>query len=127
MLPRLLLFVFPLFSLALVGCAINSTPQKGALAATAGAANSTAETDQSRRYIYACDNGETVPVRYIGTDQAKVAYQGATLPMHIAISADGARYVGAHHEWWTRGAKATLFKHNPDGSTGDSITPCHEK
>ncbi|WP_423820528.1 MliC family protein [Salinisphaera sp. SPP-AMP-43] len=79
---------------------------------------------------YDCDDGEAITVQYPGADHAQVSYQGTTYAMHIAMSADGARYIGDEYEWWTRGtgkgADATLFDHQDDGLTGDVITTCHE-
>ncbi|MES1954415.1 MliC family protein [Salinisphaera hydrothermalis] len=80
---------------------------------------------------YVCNDGSRINARYPDTDHAVVHYQGKKLAMHIAMSADGARYVGAHYEWWTRGsgrnAEATLYTHADDGSSGHQITSCREQ
>ena len=52
---------------------------------------------------YACDDGRTVQAAYPDTDTAVLTFDGQTHQMHTAISADGARYVGKHWQWWTKG------------------------
>lgn len=129
---------------ALAGCAPDTLPPPEGSAASAspttgGPLDGTPEPDSNPTTgkdsgngatQYSCNNGETISARYPNTDHAVVYYQGDDLPMHIAISADGARYVGNDYEWWTRGtgqgAKATLFTHADDGSTGDVVTVCHQ-
>lgn len=131
------LFLLPLLALGLAGCASDTLPPPQGSAASAtpatggplgnDAKTESGQTDQGTRIVYDCDNGQTVTARYNGTDHARVSWRDQTKPMHIAISADGARYVGGRYEWWTRGKKATLFSHQEDGSTGNSITTCSEQ
>ena len=52
---------------------------------------------------YACTDGSIVHASYPTTDTARVSYNGRTIAMTIAVSADGARYVGGGWEWWTKG------------------------
>ena len=52
---------------------------------------------------YACDSGRTVQAAYPDTETAVLTLDGQTRSLHIAISADGARYVGEHWQWWTKG------------------------
>ncbi|MGB7757895.1 MAG: MliC family protein [Salinisphaera sp.] len=130
---------------ALAGCAPDTLPPPEGSAASAspttgGPLDGTPEPDsnsasgsgaENGATHYSCSNGGTISARYPDTDHAVVHYQGDDLPMHIAISADGARYVGNDYEWWTRGtgpdAQATLFTHAADGSTGNKVTTCHEQ
>lgn len=130
---------------ALGGCAPDTLPPpEGSAAAatptTGGPLDGTPEPDSElsadgasagSTMSYDCNNGQTIDARYPDSDRAVVHYQGDKLPMHIAISADGARYVGDDYEWWTRGSgqggEATLFAHASDGSTGDVVTTCHEQ
>ncbi|AWN17289.1 MliC family protein [Salinisphaera sp. LB1] len=131
--------------IALAGCAPDTLPRPEGSAASATPttggpvggkparhdAQTTNHAAQNSAIDYDCNNGSTISARYPDTNHAVVRYQGHKLPMHIAISADGARYVGKHYEWWTRGtgrgAKATLFAHGDNGSTGNAITVCHQQ
>ncbi len=102
---------------ALAGCAPDTLPPPEGSAASAspttgGPLDGTPEPDSNPATgsganngptHYSCSNGGTISARYPDTDHAVVHYQGDDLPMHIAISADGARYVGNDYEWWTRG------------------------
>lgn len=59
----------------------------------------------SKTLTYTCDNGHTVQAAYPDTDTAVLTMDGQTHQLHIAISADGARYVGKHWQWWTKGMR----------------------
>lgn len=78
---------------------------------------------------YECRTGAQIQARYPDTDTALVGYRDQQYRMHIAVSADGARYVGDQYEWWTHGtgpgAEASLFEHARDGSTGALLQTCH--
>ena len=80
---------------------------------------------------YECDSGEAINVSYTSTETAKVNYQGQDYAMKIAVSGSGTRYVGERYEWWVKGVGAgtvgTLFEHNSDGTTGDTLESCVEK
>lgn len=77
---------------------------------------------------YECDSGEAIDVSYASTETAQVTYQGQDYAMKIAVSGSGARYVGEKYEWWVKGvgaeAEGTLFEHNSDGTTGDTVESC---
>lgn len=122
--------LLPVAALALAGCAAQTlppTPGTDAASPTSGGPlPATSASEGSRDFTYSCDNGQTVKASYTGSDLAEVHYQHQAYDMHIAISADGARYVGNDYEWWTRGDQGTLFKHQADGTTDDSITTCQQ-
>ncbi len=75
---------------------------------------------------YQCDSGNRIIVTYPTDETAEVTYQQQTVPMHIAISASGARYVGGGLVWWTKGQNGTLFTAINDNETGDIIDHCTE-
>ena len=52
---------------------------------------------------YACADGRTVQAVYPDADTAVLTMDGQTSHLHTAVSADGARYVGDHWQWWTKG------------------------
>jgi membrane-bound inhibitor of C-type lysozyme len=61
-----------------------------------------AATD-AKTLTYTCDDGRNVQAVYPDTDTAVLTLDGQTYRLHTAISADGARYVGEHWQWWTKG------------------------
>jgi len=72
------------------------TPFKPATATAAAAAS-------AKTLTYTCDDGRTVQAVYPDTETAVLMFDGQTHRLHTAISADGARYVGKHWQWWTKG------------------------
>lgn len=80
---------------------------------------------------YRCTNGECISARYAPPDTAIVHRNQQRIDMHIARSADGARYVGGGLVWWTKGSgpgsMGTLFVHETaTQSTGQRITSCRQ-
>lgn len=80
---------------------------------------------------YRCDNGMRIHTRYFPPDRAQVHIHGRRIDMHIARSADGARYVGGGLTWWTKGvgpgSHGMLLSH--DAGTqhrGELITRCRQ-
>ncbi len=79
---------------------------------------------------YRCKSGEAIAATYPSTDLATIQYKDRIYNMRIAVSGSGARYVGSELEWWTKGSgigsEGTLFRHNADGTSGDSVEVCTE-
>lgn len=104
------------------GGPLDGTPEPDSAAQPAGPANAPT--------VYECRTGAEIRARYPDSSTALVRYRDQQYRMHIAVSADGARYVGDQYEWWTRGsgpdAQASLFSHADDGSTGSLLQTCHE-
>ncbi len=113
------------FTSVLLVSACSRSPQDKVDAQTPVAATA-ASTVQN----YRCDSGETIAASYPSTESATVQYKGNGYNMKITVSGSGARYVGGELEWWTKGsgpdAEGTLFRHNADGTTGESIELCTE-
>lgn len=88
-------------------------------------------SDSARTTTYVCEGGVRIVASYPNTESATIRYKGATYDLHIAMSADGARYVGNGLEWWTKGSgpgsHGTLFEHNADGGSGKRIEMCTAK
>ena len=109
--------------LLLSACASSPQEPEGAQASAATPSTSTVHN-------YRCESGETISATYPSTDSATVQYKGSTYSMQIAVSGSGARYVGGELEWWTKGSGTgsvgTLFRHNADGTSGDSVEVCTE-
>lgn len=64
---------------------------------------SPAPAESAQTLSYDCDDGRTVQAVYPDTDTAVLTLDGERHRLHTAISADGARYVGEHWQWWTKG------------------------
>jgi membrane-bound inhibitor of C-type lysozyme len=70
---------------------------------------------------YHCDSGVRIIATYPNTESATIQYNDSTYDLRIAISADGARYVGHGLEWWTKGSGAGsqgTLSELKDGDTG---------
>ena len=108
-------------SSALLISACSNAPQESVVAPS-----SVAEASSINNY--ACQTGEAIAATYPSTDSATVKYKARTYDMKIAVSASGARYVGEDLEWWTKGSgtgsEGTLFRHLPDGTTGEIVESC---
>jgi membrane-bound inhibitor of C-type lysozyme len=63
----------------------------------------TSMTAAAKALIYTCASGRIVQAAYPDTDTAVLTLDGQMQSLHIAISADGARYVGKQWQWWTKG------------------------
>ncbi|HUH54905.1 MAG TPA: MliC family protein [Rhodanobacter sp.] len=76
---------------------------------------------------YTCDDGRKVQASYPDTTTAVVTLDGNTHHLHIAISADGARYVGDHWQWWTKGMHDAWLSPLREGETYPSANgvACH--
>jgi membrane-bound inhibitor of C-type lysozyme len=57
----------------------------------------------AKTFTYTCADGHIVQAVYPDTDTAVLTVEGQTFQLHTAVSADGARYVGRHWQWWTKG------------------------
>lgn len=103
------------------GCAGSSQNQVEDRTPVAASSNPSVHT-------YRCVSGETIAATYATTDSATVRYKGDNYAMHIAVSGSGARYAGGGLEWWTKGAgpgsEGTLFRHQADGTSGESLERC---
>lgn len=98
--------------------------------ASIGIHHDTVATGDAFNATYRCDNGQDVTARYFPPDEARITVGRRAIDMHIARSADGARYVGGDLVWWTKGngsgSTGTLFSHDAGAHqvTGEKITSC---
>ena len=104
-------FAVSLPLLAITACSAAETHSR------ATAANST---------TYTCTDGRTVKADYPDTDTAVITLDGQTYRLHTAVSADGARYVGDHWQWWTKGMRQGQLAPLKPGETiaSDSGVAC---
>lgn len=85
-----------------------------------------AETgDQLQQVLYQCERGVSLPVTYLNTASsgayAVLQVDGQQIPMSIAVSASGARYVSIDEErnysWHTKSDSGTLSWQPADESS----------
>lgn len=62
-----------------------------------------AQTTTAKPVTYTCGDGRTLQAVYPDTNSAVLTFDGQTHHLHIARSADGARYLDEHWQWWTKG------------------------
>ncbi|MDT0631167.1 MliC family protein [Rubrivirga sp. S365] len=119
------LFLTVLLIAAVQGCSSPSNETTAELTPEPTAEPAAAAAPQT---MYTCESGSTIQASYPTTETAVVEYEGQTLPMTIAVSGSGSRYVGDELEWWTQGAgvgsEGTLFRHNSDGTSGEMVESC---
>lgn len=75
--------------------------------------------DEMLTIRYACEGDTPLDAVFIntaaGNSFAVIALEGRAIPMAVAISASGARYLsepdadGVEYQLWTKGSEATLF------------------
>jgi membrane-bound inhibitor of C-type lysozyme len=127
-----------LVCLALYGCGKSTEVESArvetlpAPAATATAATepasalASAQQSAGETYSYTCASGKQIIASYFADeDRVDVIHEGKTVPMKIAVSASGARYIGEGWVWWTKGTtEASLFRATESGDTGELLESC---
>lgn len=69
-----------------------------------GCASADIRHDRASSWIhYTCADGRAVQAMYPDQDTAQIKIDGQTHTLHVAMSADGARYTGDGWQWWTKG------------------------
>lgn len=68
-------------------------------------------------YVYVCEDGRAVQAVYPTSDTVRLTLEGTTHLLRQAVSASGARYVGAGLQWWSKGDEGRLSRLSP----GESI------
>lgn len=76
----------------------------------------------SKGVSYTCADGRTVQAIYPDPHTAVLTLDGQTSHLHTAVSADGARYVGDHWQWWTKGMREGQLAPLERGETIASAT-----
>lgn len=79
----------------------------------------------ARTFTYACTDGRTVQAAYPDTHTTVLTLDGQTQRLQVAVSADGARYVGDHWQWWTKGmhdAQLAALKPGQTIASGQAVT-----
>lgn len=84
--------------------------------------------DQLQQVLYQCERGVSLPVTYLNTASgaayAVLQVDGQQIPMSIAVSASGARYVSIdeqrNYSWHTKSDSGVL-SWQPTGETSQSV------
>jgi len=102
------------FIIACTGCA-------------AASANRAHVNAASNWISYACSDGQVIKASYPDTNTALVIIHGNTHTLHVALSADGARYIGDGWQWWTKGMRDGMLASLAAGETiaNAKSTQCH--
>jgi membrane-bound inhibitor of C-type lysozyme len=66
---------------------------------------------------YTCSDGRQVQAVYPDTQSAELTLDGKVRHLRLAISADGARYVGDGWQWWTKGMQQAMLAPLKPGET----------
>lgn len=100
----------PAFITLAIGAGTVTAPFEGHLCGAGGKPSTYSTTpfraaaaDTPISLAYTCDDGRTVQATYPDTQTAVLSFDSQTHRLHAAISADGARYVGGHWQWWSKG------------------------
>ena len=78
-------------------------------------------------FDYRCTDGRSVQASYPDADTAVLTLAGYAHRLHIALSADGARYIGDQWQWWTKGMHDAYLAPLEPGETYASASgvSCH--
>jgi membrane-bound inhibitor of C-type lysozyme len=122
----------PAFIVLAIGAETVSSPFTGQLCGAGGKPSTYTLTPfrpaaAAPTLSYTCDDGRLVQASYPDDTTAVVALDGDTHRLHIAVSADGARYIGEHWQWWTKGMHDAWLAPLRDGETYPSASgvACH--
>lgn len=66
---------------------------------------------------YTCNDGRSVRAVYPDTNTAMLTFDGQSHRLHIAVSADGARYVSDEWQWWAKGMHKARLAPLKEGET----------
>lgn len=85
--------------------------------------------DQLQQVLYQCERGVTLPVTYLNTASggayAVLQVDGQQIPMSIAVSASGARYVsideGRNYSWHTKSDTGILSWQPAGDASEDAV------
>lgn len=88
-----------------------------------------AEKDTIRKVDYYCERGVMIPVTYINTQSgaafAVIHVEGKQVPMRIAISASGARYIALDEQdsyrWHEKGGEGVLSHMEADHTAQEQV------
>jgi membrane-bound inhibitor of C-type lysozyme len=67
------------------------------------ACQTTAPVATTDALTYHCQDGRQLQASYPAADIAVLTLDGQTRRLHLARSADGARYIDKQWQWWTKG------------------------
>jgi membrane-bound inhibitor of C-type lysozyme len=77
---------------------------------------------------YKCDGGHALTVQYMNTKNkqsfALLTVDGRKMLFVNVLAASGAKYVGDHYTWWTKGPEGTLTDETADPKAAPMLAEC---
>jgi membrane-bound inhibitor of C-type lysozyme len=86
------------------------------------------QTATTNTLRYACRGGNTLTVQYMNTKNkqsfALLSVDGRKMLFVNVLAASGAKYVGDHYTWWTKGPEGSLTDETADPKAPPMLAEC---
>jgi membrane-bound inhibitor of C-type lysozyme len=86
------------------------------------------QTATTNTLRYKCSGGDALTVQYMNTKNkqsfALLTVDGRKLLFVNVLAASGAKYVGDHYTWWTKGPEGTLSDDTADPKAAPMLAGC---
>jgi membrane-bound inhibitor of C-type lysozyme len=86
------------------------------------------QTATTNTLRYECHGGSTLTVQYMNTKNkqsfALLTVDGRKMLFVNVLAASGAKYVGDHYTWWTKGPEGTLTDDTADPKSPPMLAEC---
>ena len=86
------------------------------------------QTATTNTLRYECHGGSTLTVQYMNTKNkqsfALLTVDGRKMLFVNVLAASGAKYVGDHYTWWTKGPEGSLTDDTADPKTPPMLADC---
>ncbi len=86
------------------------------------------QTATTNTLRYVCSGGNALTVQYMNTKNkqsfALLTVDGRKMLFVNVLSASGAKYVGDHYTWWTKGPQGTLSDDTADPNAPPMLADC---
>jgi membrane-bound inhibitor of C-type lysozyme len=86
------------------------------------------QTATTNTLRYACNGGSTLTVQYMNTKNkqsfALLTVDGRKMLFVNVLAGSGAKYVGDHYTWWTKGPEGTLTDDTADPKSAPMLAEC---
>jgi membrane-bound inhibitor of C-type lysozyme len=86
------------------------------------------QTATTNTLRYACHGGSTLTVQYMNTKNkqsfALLTVDGRKMLFVNVLAGSGAKYVGDHYTWWTKGPEGTLTDDTADPKSPPMLAEC---
>ncbi|WP_438395909.1 MliC family protein [Caballeronia sp. DA-9] len=86
------------------------------------------QTATTNTLRYKCSGGKALTVQYMNTKNkqsfALLTVDGRKMLFVNVLAASGAKYVGDHYTWWTKGPEGTLTDETADPKAAPMLAEC---